>query len=99
MHLSGKPYFHQDPKLNLDVPAAVVLTVGDIAWPDKLAMKLVCCCAKAGIDISDRTNILTDMTGVYLPIGNFVDRFIFRDISVYNRAKSICLLLNFVKLP
>jgi len=83
--------------LNLAVPVAVVLTVGDIAWPDKLAMKLVCC-AKAGIDINDRTNILTDITGVYLPIRNFLDRFIFRDISIYNRTKSISSLLNFVKL-
>ena len=83
--------------LNLAVPVAVVLTVGDITWPDKLDMKLVCC-AKAGIDINVRTNILTDITGMYLPIGNFLDRFIFRDISVYNRAKSISSLLNFVKL-
>jgi hypothetical protein len=74
--------------LNLAVPVAVVLTVGDIAWPDKLAMKLVCR-AKAGFYINDRTDILTDITGVYLPIGNFLDRFIFRDISIYNRAKSI----------
>ena len=54
--------------LNLAVPVAIVLTVGDIAWPDKLAMKLVCC-AKADIDINDRTNILTDIRGVYPPIG------------------------------
>jgi hypothetical protein len=83
--------------LNLAVPVAVVLTVGDTAWPDKLAMKLVCC-ANAGIDINDRTKILTDRTGVYLPIGNFLDRFILRDNSIYIRAKSISSLLNFVKL-
>ena len=77
--------------LNLAVPVAVVLTVGDIAWPDKLAMKLLCC-ANAGIDINDKTNISSDITGVYLPIGNFLDRFIFRDISIYNRAKSIKFL-------
>jgi hypothetical protein len=71
--------FPSGSMLNLAVPVAAVLTVGDIAWPDKIAMKLVCC-AKAGIDINDRTNILTDMTGVYLPIGNFLDRFIFRGI-------------------
>jgi hypothetical protein len=83
--------------LNLAVPVALVLTVGDISWPDKLAMNLVCC-ANAGIDINDRTNILIDRTGVYLPIGNFLDRFIFRDISIYNRVKSISSLLKFVKL-
>ena len=77
--------------LNLAVPVAVVLTVGDIAWPDKLAMKLLCC-ANAGIDINDKTNILSDITGVYLPIGNFLDRFIFRNISIYNRAKFIKFL-------
>ena len=77
--------------LNLAVPVAVVLTVGDIAWPDKLAMKLLRC-ANAGIDINDKTNIPSDITGIYLPIGNFLDRFIFRDISIYNRAKSIKFL-------
>jgi hypothetical protein len=70
--------------LNLAVLVAVVPIVGDIAWPDKLTMKFASC-AKAGIDINDRTYILTDITGVYLPIGNFLDRFIFRDISIYNR--------------
>ena len=57
--------------LNLAVPVAVVLTVGDIAWPDKLAMKLLCC-ANAGIDINDKTNIPSDITGVFLPIGNLI---------------------------
>jgi hypothetical protein len=83
--------------LNLAVPIAVVLTVGDILRPDKLAMKLACC-EKAGIDINDKTNILTDTTGAYLPIGNFLGSFIFRDISIYNRSKSISSLLNIVKL-
>jgi hypothetical protein len=65
---------------------AAVLTGGDRVLPDKLAIKFVCC-ANTGIDINDITKIQSDIIGVYLPIGNFVNRFIFRDILVYNMAQ------------
>jgi len=67
--------------LNLAVPVAAVLTDGDTHWPERLAMK-VDCCANAGIDIdiSDRTRVLMDTIEVYLPMGNFIDCFIFMEI-------------------
>lgn len=58
------------------VPVATVLTKGDKVPPDKLALKLICC-ANAGIDINDTTKILSDINGVYLLIGNFVNPLIF----------------------
>ncbi|TLX87836.1 MAG: hypothetical protein E6K97_08060 [Thaumarchaeota archaeon] len=64
--------------------------------PDKLAIKFVCC-ANTGIDINDTTKIPSDIIGAYPPIRNFANRFVFRDISINNRAESISLLLNVVK--
>jgi hypothetical protein len=81
----------------LAVPVATVLTDGDRVRPDKLDIKFICC-ANTGIDINDTTKIQSDIIGVYLAIRNFVNRSIFRDILVYNMAKSISLLLNIVKL-
>ena len=43
------------------VPVAVVLT-GLRVWPDKLAVKLICC-ANAGIDIIDMDNIQRETIG------------------------------------
>jgi hypothetical protein len=54
----------------LAVPVATVLTVGDRVRPDKLASRFSCC-ANAGIDINDTTNIPSENNGVYLLIGNF----------------------------
>ena len=83
--------------LNFAIPVAAVLTGGDRVLPDKLAIKFVCC-ANTGIDINDTTITQSDIIGAYLPIGNFTNRFVFRDISIDNRAESISLLLNIVKL-
>ena len=85
------------PRLNFAIPVAAVLTGGDRVLPDKLATKLVCC-ANTGVDINDMAKIQSDIIGAYLPIGNFTNRFVFRDISIDNRAESISLLLNIVKL-
>ena len=65
--------------LNLATPVALVMTGGDKLWPDKLAVKLICC-ANTGIDIIDMDKIQMDTIGMYFPKGNTSDRFIFRDI-------------------
>ena len=65
--------------LNLAVPVAVVLTGGVRLWPDKLAVKLICC-ANTGIDIIDMDNIQRETIGMYLPKRSSSNRFIFRDI-------------------
>ncbi|MGA9744271.1 MAG: hypothetical protein WBQ16_06615, partial [Nitrososphaeraceae archaeon] len=65
--------------LNLAVPVAVVLTGGVILWPDKLAVKLICC-ANTGIDIRDMDNIQRETIGMYLSKRSSSNRFIFRDI-------------------
>ena len=68
--------------LNLAMPVALVLTGGDKLWLDKLAVKLICC-ANTGINIIDMDKIQRDAIGMYLPIGNNFNRFIFRDIQDY----------------
>lgn len=65
--------------LNLAVPVAVVLTGGVRLWPDKLAVKLICC-ANTGIDIIDMDNIQRETIGMYLLKRSSSNRLIFRDI-------------------
>lgn len=65
--------------INLAVPVAAVLTGGVILWPDKLAVKLICC-ANTGVDIIDMDNIQRETIGMCLPKRSSSNRFIYRDI-------------------
>ena len=77
--------------LNLAVPAAVVFTGGERFFPDRIALKFVCC-AKVGVDTNDAAKAQSNIIEMYLLERNNSNRSIFTYINpqIYKSLPYYC---------